>query len=90
MVTSAIEKEVGWLFHNGQMIIPLRNIITHLDHPQPSMPLKIGNKTVNNFAHSIIHLKESKVGIWDYTGYVIKKTNSYRRYIGNQKNIIII
>ena len=63
VVASAAEAETGGLFHNAQTIIPLRQALQALDHPQPPTPLKTDNSTANSFVHNNMRQKKSKS--WD-------------------------
>ena len=60
VVSSAAEAEIGGLFHNTQVAIPIRHMLQALGHPQPPTPLKTDNSTANGFVHDNIHQKHSK------------------------------
>ena len=70
VVASAAEAEVGGLFHNAQMAIPIRNMLEQLGHPQPPTPIKTDNSTADSFVHDNIHLKRSKS--WDMRFYWLR------------------
>ena len=55
VVASAAETETGGIFHNSQMGIPIRYILTALRHPQPPTPLNTDNSTTNGFIHNNIN-----------------------------------
>ena len=60
VVASAAEAETAALFHNAQIIIPMRRILRALGHIQKATPLKTDNLIANGFVHNNIHLRKSK------------------------------
>ena len=67
VVASAAGAEVGGIFHNAQVALPIRTMLEHLGHKQPHTPIKTDNSTANSFVHDSIHLKRSKS--WDMRFY---------------------
>ena len=70
VVASAAEAEIGGLFHNAQISIPLRVIIEALGHPQPSTLIKTDNATAHGFIYDNINLKKSKS--WEMRYYWLR------------------
>lgn len=60
VVASAAEAEVAALFMNTQEIIPLRQCLTVLGHPQPATPLKTDNSTALGIINDTIKQRQSK------------------------------
>ena len=60
VVASAVEAEVGGLFHNCQTAIPIRNCLILMNHPQPPTPIKTDNTTAQAFTYNNITIKKSK------------------------------
>ena len=60
VVSSAVEAEVGGVFHNAQVIIPIRNLLYALNHPRPPTPIKTDNSTVFGFIYNNINQGHSK------------------------------
>ena len=63
VVASAAEAECGGLFHNGQMAVPIRQLLIDIGHPQPPTPLKTDNSTASNFTQC--NMKQKKSKSWD-------------------------
>jgi hypothetical protein len=63
VVASAAEAETGGIFHNVQVAIPIRRILTALGHPQPLTRVKTDNSTANGYVYDNITQKKSKS--WD-------------------------
>ena len=63
VMTSAAEAETGGVYGNAQEIIGCRISLDALGHPQPAMPLKTDNSTLNSFVHANIKQRRSKT--WD-------------------------
>ena len=70
VVSSAAEAEIGGIFHNAQVAIPIRRLLEVLRHPQPPTPLKTDNSTACGFIHDNIHQKRSKS--WDMRYYWLR------------------
>lgn len=54
IVSSAAEAEVGGIYHNAQVSIPIRILLQSLNHPQPPTLIKTDNSTANGFIHDNI------------------------------------
>ena len=54
VVASSAEAEVAGVFHNAQVAIPIRYIVTAIGHPQPPTPIKTDNRPVVPFANNNI------------------------------------
>ena len=78
VVASAAEAEVGGIFHNAQIAIPIRNMLTRLGHIQPPTPLKTDNSTANSFVHDNINLKKSKS--WDMRYYWLRDRSNQEQF----------
>ena len=76
VVASSAEVEAAGIFHNAQVALPIRYILTQLGHPQPPTLLKTDNRMSNNFIHNNIAQRRSKS--WDMRYY-------WLRDIENQK-----
>ena len=63
VVSSAAEAEIGGIFHNAQVAIPIRTLLQELNHPQPPTPIKTDNAKACGFIHDIINWKRSNHGI---------------------------
>ena len=59
-MTSAVEAELGRLFHNAQEVINLRTILEELGHLQPSTPIKMDNSTAEGIINKTIKQKKSR------------------------------
>ena len=67
VVSSAAEAEVGGIFHNTQVALPIRNILHTLNHSEPLTSLKIDTITAKCFIYNNTHQKRSKS--WDMIYY---------------------
>ena len=63
VVSSAAEAETHGVFHNFTIALNIRNILTHMGHPQPMTPVQTDNSTTNSFVNKNIQFKKSKS--WD-------------------------
>ena len=63
VMASAAESEMAGLFMNAQEIIPIRNALIALAHPQLPTPLKTDNSTSSSFINNTIKQRKSKT--WD-------------------------
>ena len=70
VVASSAEAEVAGVFHNAQIAIPIRYILTSLGHPQPTTNIITDNSTVALFANDNITQKRSKS--WDMRFYWLR------------------
>ena len=70
VVSSAAEAEVGGIFHNAQVAIPIRTLLQALHHPQPPTSIKTDNSTAHGFIYDNIHQKRSKS--WDMRYYWLR------------------
>ena len=57
MVASAAEAEVGGLFHNGKMTVPLRIKLHELGFSQPPTPIKIDNSAAEGIITATVRHK---------------------------------
>ena len=60
VLSSAVEAEVGDVFHNAQVTIPIKTLLQVLKYPQPPTPIKTDNSTAYGFIYNNIHQKRSK------------------------------
>ena len=70
VVASAAEAEVGGIFHNAQIALPIRYMLEQLGHKQDPTPIKTDNSTAHNFVYDNINLKKSKS--WDMRVYWLR------------------
>ena len=70
VVSSAAEAEVGGFFHNAQVAILIRTLLTVLYYPQPPTPIKTDNSTAHGFMYDYIRQKHSK--LWDMRYYWLR------------------
>ena len=68
VVASSAEAETAGVFHNAQHAIPLRYMLTQLQHPQPPTPIKCDNETSEKFIHNNITKKDQNHGTCGITG----------------------
>ena len=66
-MASAVEVEMGGLYHNTQTSLPIRYILEALHHPQPPTLINTDNATAQGFIYNNINLKKSKS--WDMRYY---------------------
>ena len=59
-MASAVESEIGAAFTNAQAVLPLRQALIDLGHPQPPTPIRTDNSTANGFLHETIKAKRTK------------------------------
>ena len=78
VVSSAAEAETAGVYHNAQMALPMRMVLTALDHPQPPTPVKTDNSTANGFIHDNIHQKKSKS--WDMRYYWLRDRMTQQQF----------
>jgi len=78
VVASAAEAEIGGLFHNAQISIPIRVLLTALGHPQPPTPIKTDNATAHGFIYDNINLKKSKS--WDMKYFWLRDRKEQRQF----------
>ena len=45
VMASDVEAELGSMFVNSQYVVPIRNKLIEINHPQPSNPIKVENST---------------------------------------------
>jgi hypothetical protein len=60
VLSSAIEAELGALFHNGKEACPLRIALEEMGHPQPATPMATDNSTASGIATDSVKQKRSK------------------------------
>jgi hypothetical protein len=61
IMAAASEAEIGGLFHNGQEIVHIRQILEELDRPQAKpTPMVTDNYTADGFANNRSKIKRSK------------------------------
>ena len=78
VVSSAVEAEVGGIFHNAQTTIPIRTLLQALGHHQPPTPIKTDNATANGFVHDNIYKKRSKS--WDMRYYWLRDRSIKKQF----------
>ena len=62
-MTSAAEAETKGVFQNAKTVIALRNLLKHMNHPQPPTTINTDNSTTVGFVRNNIQMKRSKS--WD-------------------------
>ena len=82
VVSSSAEAETGGIFVNTQFCIPLRTILTALNHPQPATPIKTDNSISFGYIHNNIQLKRSKSWDMRYHRLRDKETQKLLRVFG--------
>ena len=60
VMASAAEAELGALYSNAQEILPMRQCLKELGHPQPATPIKTDNSTAQGIINNTIKQKRSK------------------------------
>ena len=60
VMASAAEAEVGALYMNAQLALPMRITLKELGHPQPPTPIKIDNTTANVIINGTVKQQRSK------------------------------
>ena len=60
VMASAAEAELGALFSNAQEVLPMRQCLKELGHPQPATPIKTDNSTAQGIINNTIKQKRSK------------------------------
>jgi hypothetical protein len=78
VVASAAEAEIGGIFHNAQMAIPIRTILNAMGHPQPPTPIKTDNATAQGFVYKNINQKKSKS--WDMRYYWLRDKENQQMF----------
>ena len=83
VVSSSAEAETGAAFQNSKEAIPIRRLLTILNHPQPpdGTPFKMDNAVTTAFIHSNIRQKQSKA--WDMRYHWLRdksNINEFRYY----------
>ena len=79
VVSSAAEAEIGALYHNARVAIPLRQLLTSIGHPQPPTPITTDNSTAHNFVYDNINQKRSKS--WDMRFYWLRDRATQKQFI---------
>jgi hypothetical protein len=59
-MASAAEAEVAALYMNAQEMVPMRQCLIELGHPQPPTPIKTDNSTATGIINGTIKQKRSK------------------------------
>ena len=80
MAWSATETQIGVLFHDACVALPLWHLLSYIGHPQPSALITKRSSTVHHFVYDNIHKKRSKS--WDMRFY-------WLRYCANQKQFVV-
>ena len=80
VVSSEAEAEIGGIFHNAQVAIPIRTLLRKLNHPQPPTLIKTDNATACGFIHDNIHQKRSKS--WDMRYYWLRDRLAQQQFNG--------
>ena len=70
VVSSAAEAETGGVFHNAQIVIPIRTLLYTVVHLQPPTPIKTDNSTAQGFIYDNIHQQRSTS--WDMQYYWLR------------------
>ena len=59
-MVSAAEAELGALYSNAQEILPMRQCLKELGHPQPATPIKTDNSTAKGIINNTYQTEEIK------------------------------
>ena len=78
VMASAVEPEIGSVFHSAQDAIPLRNALEDLGHPQPPTPIQTDNSTAAGFLNDNIKQKRTKT--IDMRFYWVKDRNLQNQF----------
>ena len=78
VVASAAEAETGGLFYNAQTVLPIREMLTTLNHPQPPTPLKTDNSTATAFVSKNLKQKRSKS--WDMRFHWLRDRSNQKQF----------
>ena len=60
VMASAAEAEVGALYMNAQLALPMRITLEELGHPQPPTPIKTDNTAANGIINGTVKQQRSK------------------------------
>ena len=55
VVSSAAEAEVGALFHNARVALPIKQLLEAIGHPQPPTSITTDNSTAHKFVYDNIN-----------------------------------
>ena len=78
VVASSAEAEVAGVFHNAQVAIPIRHLLTSLGHTQPPTTITTDNTTVASFVTDNITQKRSKS--WDMRFYWLRDKECQQQF----------
>ena len=78
VVSSSAEAETAGLFHNAQIALPIRYMLTQIGHKQPRTPVKTDNEMSNNFIHNNIAQRRSKS--WDMRFYWLRDKENQKMF----------
>eukprot|EP00957_Ditylum_brightwellii_P200244 15265045-Ditylum_brightwellii.AAC.1 len=74
VLCSAAEAECRDLFHNGQTVMGICNVLEAMGNKQGPMHVKTDNKIANSFVHTSIYVRRSKS--WDMRWHWLHKTST--------------
>ena len=87
VVASAAEAETAGVFHNAQIVLPIRRILEALNHPQPPTPIK-----TDKFHYEWIHTQQYTPEKIQIVGYAIllverqKNSTAVKFFLGEGQN----
>ena len=79
VVSSAAEAEVGALYHNVRVALPIKNLLEAIGHSQNSTIITTDNSTAHSFVYDNIHQKRSKS--WDMRFYWLRDRMNQKQFI---------
>ena len=62
VVSSVAEAEVGALFHNARIALPLKQLLETIGHPQNPTSITTDNSTAHHFVYDNIHQSAANHG----------------------------
>ena len=79
VVSSTAEAEVGGVFHNALISIPIRTLLHALGHPQSPISVITDNSTAFDFIYNNVHQRRSKS--WDMQYYWLRDRLTQLQFI---------
>ena len=80
VMTSAADAEIGALFANTRLAIPIRNLLAEMGHPQPPTPVQTDNTTALGFVTKNLNPKATKSTDMNYWYMRDKQDQKQFRY----------
>ena len=81
VVSSAAEAEVGALYHNVRVALPIKQLLEAIGHPQKTTSITTDNSTAHHFVYDNIHQKRSKS--WDMRFYWLQDRVNQKQFVMN-------